>query len=95
MCGNTKRYVFNYPLSKHRSIPPDGGISVYPILMRNTKTKKPSLLIQTDEEGRPVYFRVPFAAMYYDHSCVSLAAQDRIDDTKDELIDAIDLNREN
>ena len=49
-----------------------------------TKTAR---VIELDETGRLVMFKLPFAALYYDMFCVRLRDQDRIDDCMDHLIE--------
>ncbi len=43
--------------------------------------------IATNETGQFVCFAIPFAAIFYGESCVRLSAQDKVDDTMDELIE--------
>ena len=52
-----------------------------------TKRKHYDPIIETDENGKLVFFKIPFAALYYDLFCVRLKDQDRVDDTMDELIE--------
>ena len=52
------------------------------------RVKKQSYeIIENDEFGRLVLFKIPQAAMYYDMACTKLRDQDRVDDTQDELIE--------
>ena len=55
-------------------------------MSRKVKTKI-SHVEAHDECGNLVFFEMPYAAMYYDMSCVKLKDQDRVDDTMDELIE--------
>lgn len=59
----------------------------------NIKTKKIKsceyAILQQDESGNTVMFRIPQAALYYGKACVNLRAQDKVDDTMDELYDEV------
>ncbi len=51
------------------------------------KIKNEFVTIEQDEIGHCVMFMIPLAALYYDHWCVTLKAQDKVDDTVDELVE--------
>lgn len=59
--------------------------------MNTRKTKKQSRIksydVATDECGYHTDFKVPRAAMWYDHDVISLKDQDKIDDCMDRLIE--------
>lgn len=65
--------------------------------MAKTRSKigrKDYAIIEQDESGSVVMFRIPLAAIYYDTDRVRLGAQDAIDDTVDQLVDASYLQSE-
>lgn len=52
-----------------------------------TKRRPNYAIIEKDESGSLVLFKIPLAALYYDMACTKLRDQDKVDDTMDELIE--------